>query len=57
MNTLRQRTEGQDDSRRIDDTVQAVKSRIANFKQHTLPMLKYFDEKGKLRVVSESVYY
>lgn len=51
MNTLRQRTELSDDLKRIDDNPQAVKMRISNFKQHTLPMLKYFDEKGKLRVV------
>lgn len=29
----------------------AVKARLALFKHHTLPMLKYFDEGGKLRVV------
>lgn len=35
----------------IDDDAEVVKIRLAMFKQNTLPMLKYFDDKGKLRVV------
>ncbi|VDK50906.1 unnamed protein product [Anisakis simplex] len=33
------------------DKPDAVKVRLAMFKMNTLPMLKYFDDKGKLRVV------
>uniref|UniRef100_A0A915AZK4 Adenylate kinase isoenzyme 5 n=1 Tax=Parascaris univalens TaxID=6257 RepID=A0A915AZK4_PARUN len=36
---------------RSDDDAEVVKIRLAMFKQNTLPMLKYFDDKGKLRVV------
>uniref|UniRef100_A0A0M3IMR3 Adenylate kinase n=1 Tax=Ascaris lumbricoides TaxID=6252 RepID=A0A0M3IMR3_ASCLU len=36
---------------RPDDDAEVVKIRLAMFKQNTLPMLKYFDDKGKLRVV------
>lgn len=35
-----------------DDDEGAVKTRLGLFKQNTLPMLKYLDDKGKLRVVS-----
>ncbi|CAI4226020.1 unnamed protein product [Auanema sp. JU1783] len=36
---------------RPDDTPEVFKIRLASFKQNTLPMLKYLDDKGKLRVV------
>lgn len=34
-----------------DGDAAIVKTRLGLFKQNTLPMLKYFDEKGKLKVV------
>uniref|UniRef100_A0A183V7E1 Adenylate kinase n=1 Tax=Toxocara canis TaxID=6265 RepID=A0A183V7E1_TOXCA len=36
---------------RPDDSPEVVNIRLAMFKQNTLPMLKYLDDKGKLRVV------
>ncbi|KAL3989571.1 Adenylate kinase family protein [Acanthocheilonema viteae] len=36
---------------RQDDNAEAINSRLQMFKQNTLPMLKYFDDKGKLKVV------
>uniref|UniRef100_A0A914W9I4 Adenylate kinase isoenzyme 5 n=1 Tax=Plectus sambesii TaxID=2011161 RepID=A0A914W9I4_9BILA len=40
------------DNGRVDDADAAVvKTRLGLFKQNTLPMLKYFDEKSKLKVV------
>uniref|UniRef100_A0A0R3RI93 Adenylate kinase n=1 Tax=Elaeophora elaphi TaxID=1147741 RepID=A0A0R3RI93_9BILA len=36
---------------REDDNEEAINSRLEMFKQNTLPMLKYFDDKGKLKVV------
>uniref|UniRef100_A0A915J7G7 Adenylate kinase n=1 Tax=Romanomermis culicivorax TaxID=13658 RepID=A0A915J7G7_ROMCU len=44
-----------------DEHLQAIKNRLTYFKQHTLPMLKYFDEKQKLKVIegdrdSDEVY-
>uniref|UniRef100_A0A915CNA1 Adenylate kinase n=1 Tax=Ditylenchus dipsaci TaxID=166011 RepID=A0A915CNA1_9BILA len=36
---------------RSDDEESVVKIRLGLFKQNTLPMLKYLDDKGKLRVI------
>uniref|UniRef100_A0A1I7VFG6 Bm3343 n=1 Tax=Loa loa TaxID=7209 RepID=A0A1I7VFG6_LOALO len=36
---------------RPDDNSEAINARLQMFKQNTLPMLKYFDDKGKLKVV------
>ena len=36
---------------RADDEESVVKTRLGLFKQNTLPMLKYLDDKGKLKVV------
>ena len=37
---------------RIDDTVPAAHRRLTIYRQITLPMLKAFDEKNRLRIVS-----
>ncbi|VDN90670.1 unnamed protein product, partial [Brugia pahangi] len=36
---------------RTDDNPEVINTRLQMFKQNTLPMLKYFDDKGKLKVV------
>ncbi|KAM3728558.1 Adenylate kinase isoenzyme [Dirofilaria immitis] len=36
---------------RPDDSTKIINARLQMFKQNTLPMLKYFDDKGKLKVV------
>ncbi|KAK6112393.1 Adenylate kinase family protein [Brugia pahangi] len=36
---------------RTDDNPEVINARLQMFKQNTLPMLKYFDDKGKLKVV------
>uniref|UniRef100_A0A183D2J4 Adenylate kinase n=1 Tax=Gongylonema pulchrum TaxID=637853 RepID=A0A183D2J4_9BILA len=36
---------------RPDDAPEVVNTRLEVFKQNTLPMLKYLDDKGKLKVV------
>ena len=38
-------------SERKDDSEEVVKTRLGLFKQNTLPMLKYLDDKNKLKVV------
>jgi len=50
--TLRRRSERPRTGREDDLAPTALKARLASFKQHTLPMLKFFDERHKLRVVS-----
>lgn len=40
-----------DKGRTDDGDATVVKARLGLFKQNTLPMLKYFDEKGRLKVV------
>ncbi len=52
ITSIRNRTENPDVTQRMDDRQESVKQRISQFKLNTLPMLKYFDEKGKLKVVS-----
>ncbi len=36
---------------RVDDNINAIATRIAFFKQNTLPVVKHFDDQGKLVVV------
>lgn len=55
ISNLKKRSESNE--KRSDDTPTAVKQRIQMFKQRTLPMLKRFDEEGKLKVVSNGVLY
>lgn len=38
----------------LDDSKEATNFRLQMFKENTLPMLKYFDDKGKLKVVCMS---
>ncbi|VDK82498.1 unnamed protein product [Litomosoides sigmodontis] len=38
-------------NRQDDNTEAAVSTRLQMFKQNTLPMLRYFDKKGKLKVI------
>ena len=45
----KRRAEG--DGSRADDAYDVAKIRLGLFKQNTLPMLKYLDEKSKLKVV------
>ena len=40
---------------KIDDNLAAISKRISFFKENTLPVCKYFDDLGKLAVVSFSV--
>ncbi|CAJ0959359.1 unnamed protein product, partial [Mesorhabditis belari] len=55
-NVKRRYEEGlQDRTERPDDAVDVFKSRLELFKANCLPMLKYFDDKGKLRVVDGDI--
>ena len=40
------------ESGRIDDNLTAISNRIKFYKYNTLPVMKYFDDLGKLVVVS-----
>lgn len=40
------------DSGRIDDNPAAIANRLNFYKYNTLPVMKYFDDQGKLVVVS-----
>lgn len=40
------------DSGRIDDNLNAISSRLTAFRNNTLPVLKHYDDEGKLVVVS-----
>lgn len=39
---------------KIDDNLAAISNRISFYKENTLPVCKYFDDLGKLVVVSPS---
>ena len=45
------------DTGRADDNAHAIASRITAFKQNTLPAIKYWDDKGKLVIVSSFHVY
>lgn len=49
-NIKRRGTKANEDTR-MDDRPDIVKIRLGLFKQNALPMLKYLDDKGKLKVV------
>ena len=39
-------------SGRKDDTVDAIESRLAFFRENTLPVIKHYDDEGRLVIVS-----
>ncbi|CAG9533312.1 unnamed protein product [Cercopithifilaria johnstoni] len=49
IETIEKRSKDQMTARE-NDNAKAINSRLQMFKQNALPMLKYFDEKGKLKV-------
>ena len=45
-------TERSKESGRPDDSAEAISARIAHFKKNVLPVIKHYDDKGKIVVVS-----
>ena len=45
--TRRSKTSG-----RADDKVDAIESRLATFRENTLPVIKQYDDEGRLVIVS-----
>ena len=45
------------ESGRVDDNPTAIANRLKFYKYNTLPVMKYFDDQGKLVVVCIYYYY